>query len=105
MLEVSKRRIMSMSSSSPAMGDSGKGFRGWLVDLAAGGILGGAAGLVVAVNLVIFLGPEQGYESSIQDVFDHSTILGVVVLAILAAGPIVGVLLARRRRASRQIST
>jgi hypothetical protein len=91
---------MSMSSNSPAMGDGGKGFRGWLFDLAAGGILGLVAGLVVAVNLVIFLGPEQGYESSIRDVFEHSTILGVVVLAVLVVGPVVGVLLARRRRAA-----
>jgi hypothetical protein len=71
------------------------------VDAIAGGLIGGAIGWVVAVNLIIYSGVERGYEAGIGDVFNHSVILGVVVVALWVAGPVVGVALARRRRHRR----
>lgn len=75
--------------------------RGWLVDVLAGGIVGGVTGAIVAVNVVIFSGVDRGYQASLREVFDHSPILGVVVVMVLAAGPVLGVLVARRQRGRR----
>ena len=71
---------------------------GWLSDILIGGILGGIAGAIVAVNVVIFSGIEEGYEANIPDVFRQNALVGVVVVAILIAGPIVGVVTRRRMR-------
>lgn len=76
--------------------------RGWLVDLVFGGLVGLIVGIVAAVNLVIFTGVEGGYEAGIGDVFEHSVVLGTIVLMFLAAGPIGGVVVARRQRATRR---
>lgn len=73
--------------------------KGWLTDLAVGGIGGVLVAAVVAVNFVIFIGVERGYESSLGEVFEHSLVAGIVTVLILVTGPIVGVLTARRRRA------
>lgn len=78
-----------------------RGARGWLVDIVIGTTVGAIAGAIVAVNVVIYAGPDQGYESSIGDVFDHSALLGLVVVAMLAGGPIVGIVIARRHRRHR----
>ena len=77
-----------------------RAFRGWVVDLLVGGILGGVAGAIAAVNIVIFAGIEHGYEASIAEVFEESAPLGVLTVAVLVAGPILGVVIARaiRRR-------
>lgn len=72
--------------------------RGWIVDLIVGALGGGIVGAIVAVNLVITFGPESGYQSSLADVFDDSTALGVVTLAAWITGPLLGVWLARRLR-------
>jgi hypothetical protein len=72
--------------------------RRWLFDLAAGGVLGGLFGAIVAVNVVIYSGVEGGYEASLGDVFQHSVLIGIVVMAILVACPVLGVFAARRRR-------
>lgn len=69
------------------------------MDLAVGGIGGVLVAVIVAVNFVIFIGVERGYESSLAEVFEHSLVAGIVTVMILVAGPIVGVLAARRRRA------
>jgi len=47
---------------------------------------------------VITAGVDRGYEASLAEVFEESAVLGVAVLAILVAGPIVGVYAARRIR-------
>jgi hypothetical protein len=78
--------------------DGDNSTRSWVIDVLTGGLVGGALGWVVAVNLVIYMGVASGYEAGIGEVFAHSVILGVVVVGLLAAGPIVGVVLARRRR-------
>jgi multisubunit Na+/H+ antiporter MnhB subunit len=75
--------------------------RGWLVDLAVGGLVGGLVGAVAAVNFVIYTGIEQGYEASLVEVFQHSLIAGIVTVMILLAGPVLGVLTARRLRRRR----
>lgn len=76
--------------------------RGWLVDALVGGFLGAVIGAIVAVNLVIYSGIEGGYESSIADVFEQSTPTGIVTVAILIAGPVLGVFVARRLRRKRE---
>lgn len=72
--------------------------RQWLFDLVAGGVLGGLAGAIVAVNVVIYSGVESGYQASPGDVFGHSVLIGILVVAILVGTPVLGVFLARRRR-------
>ncbi len=66
--------------------------------MAAGAILGFIVGAIVAVNVVITAGVDRGYQASLAEVFEESAVLGVAVLAILVAGPIVGVYAARRIR-------
>lgn len=91
---------MSSSSTDPATTE-GSSLRGWIVDLVVGGVLGVIVAAVIVFNLLIYLGVEGGYHAGIQGAFDHSTFTGVVVVATLVAGPLLGVFLARRRRASR----
>ncbi len=67
-------------------------------EMAAGAILGFIVGAIVAVNVVITAGVDRGYQASLAEVFEESAVLGVAVLAILVAGPIVGVYAARRIR-------
>ena len=59
----------------------------------------GATGAILAVNVVIFSGIEDGYEANIPDVFRQNALVGVLVVAILIAGPVVGVMTRRRMRA------
>jgi hypothetical protein len=75
--------------------------KGWLTDVLIGGISGGLVGAVAAVNVVIYAGIERGYEATIPEVFRESALVGSVVVAILLAGPLVGVWIARRRRRQR----
>ena len=78
-----------------------QGRKGWLTDLLIGGISGGLIGAVVAVNVVIYSGIERGYEATIPEVFRESVFLGSFVVAILVAGPLAGVWIARRLRRQR----
>ena len=77
--------------------------RNWLIDLVAGGLVGAVVGAIVAVNVVIYSGIDQGYEASIADVFRQNVIVGVVTALVLLAGPIVGVVTARKMRRRRVI--
>ena len=63
-----------------------------------GAIVGFVVGAIVAVNVVITAGVDRGYEASLAEVFEENTLLGVAVVVILMAGPIVGVIGARRIR-------
>jgi hypothetical protein len=72
--------------------------RHWVIDLLTGIVLGGLVGAIAAVNFVIYFGIEGGYEASIPDVFRQSTLAGIVTVGLLAAGPVIGVVLMRRRR-------
>jgi hypothetical protein len=75
--------------------------RRWLADIVVGGFIGAVLGAIVAVNIVIYTGIEGGYEASITDVFQQNTLVGVVTVAILVSGPLLGVATARRLRAKR----
>jgi len=72
--------------------------RRWLFDGVIGLTAGGLVGAIIAVNFVIFVGIEGGYEASIADVFRENVLAGIVTVAILVAGPIVGFEMMRRRR-------
>lgn len=50
---------------------------------------------------MIYTGIEKGYEASLVEVFQHSLIAGIVTVMILVAGPVLGVLTARRLRRKR----
>jgi len=67
-----------------------------LVTTLVGIVVGATVGGVIAVNLVIFSGIDSGYESSIGDVFAYNGVVGLIVVAVLVAGPFVGGLLAWR---------
>ncbi|MGA8039798.1 MAG: hypothetical protein WCA93_06775 [Acidimicrobiia bacterium] len=68
------------------------------MDTLVGVVAGGIVGAIAAVNFIITIG--IGYDVSIGEVFDHSTIAGVVMVSILLAGPVIGVVAMRwlRRR-------
>jgi uncharacterized membrane protein len=74
---------------------------GWLIDVLVGGIVGAIVGAIVAVNFVILVGVDQGYQASLGEVFDRSVAAGVVTLLVLIAGPVLGVAIARRQRRRR----
>lgn len=67
-------------------------------DLLVGGLAGGVIGVIAALNLIIFSGMSEGYETSLPQVFRENAVVGVVVVALLVAGPVIGVRLMRRRR-------
>jgi hypothetical protein len=72
--------------------------KAWAVDLLVGVLLGGISGAIAAVNIVIFSGMERGYESTIPEIFRQNVLVGIMTVVTLAAGPLVGVWLMRRRR-------
>lgn len=76
--------------------------RSWIVDGTIGVIVGGILGAIVAVNLIITAG--IGYDVTLAEVFRQNTIVGVVTVAILVAGPVVGVFAMRTLRQRRLIS-
>lgn len=79
--------------------------KGWLPDVVVGGLTGGIVGTVAAINFVIYTGIQQGYEASLVEVFQHSLIAGIVTVMILVAGPVLGVVTARRLRRKRARSS
>lgn len=60
-----------------------------------GGLAGGLAGAVVALNVMILSGVEQGYEAGLAGVFDRSVLAGTLAVGALVSGPVVGVLVSR----------
>ena len=66
-----------------------------------GAILGFVVGAIVAVNVVIFSGIDRGYEASIPEVFRENAFVGVLTVAVLVSGPILGVIVSRRSRRGR----
>lgn len=79
-------------------------WRSWLVDVVGGGLVGGIVGAIVAFNIAIFLGVPSGYQASIGEVFAHNVVVGILWLAALISGPVVGVVVARRQRNRRELS-
>ena len=82
-----------------------RSMRDWLTDVLIGGFAGAIVGGLLAVNLVIFSGNEQGYEASLDEVFTQSPLLGVAVVTLWIAGPVLGVIGARRQRRRRNRPT
>lgn len=80
------------------------GLRGWFVDLVVGGLGGLVIAGIVAVNLVIYLGVEGGYQAGLGDVFGHSVVLGTLVIGVVVGGPVLGVTYMRRQRQQRDAS-
>jgi len=61
--------------------------------------LGGFVVAIIAIlNLHILVGLEAGYAASPADVFEWSVLLGMVDIALLVAGPVLGVVAASRLR-------
>jgi uncharacterized membrane protein len=77
------------------------GTREWMADALVGGLVGGVVGAVVAVNFVIYVGIQDGYEASLPDVFRQNVVAGIVTVLVLFAGPVLGVIVARRLRRRR----
>lgn len=75
--------------------------RNWLIDLLSGVTVGGMVGAVAAINFVIFIGMDDGYEASIADVFRQNLTAGSMTVTILVLGPLLGVIIARRMRRKR----
>lgn len=76
--------------------------RRWVVDVLLGSIGGFAIGAVIAVNVVIYAGIDEGYEASVRDVFDQNVLVGIVVVSVLVAAPVAGVVVARRIHRGRR---
>jgi hypothetical protein len=76
--------------------------RDWTADVLVGGAVGLIVGAIVAINVVIASGVASGYEAGLDEVFDHSVVAGILTIAVLAAGPITGVVIARRLRRRRE---
>lgn len=71
-------------------------------DVLAGGLVGMVVGAIVSVNIVIYSGVEDGYQATPSEVFSHSPVFGVLAVLALIAGPVAGVLVARRQRRNRR---
>lgn len=69
-----------------------------LFDVLVGGLIGTVVGAIVSVNIVIYSGVERGYQATPSEVFAYSPLVGILAVLALLAGPVVGVLAARRRR-------
>lgn len=63
-----------------------------------GAVLGFVVGVIVAINFVIAAGVDRGYESSLSEVFEANVLVGIVTVIILAAGPVVGAIIADHLR-------
>ncbi|MBT8202061.1 MAG: hypothetical protein HKN74_00110 [Acidimicrobiia bacterium] len=63
-----------------------------------GAFIGLVVGAIVSVNVVIFAGIEDGYEATITEVFSENALVAIAAILLLAAGPIIGVLIALRER-------
>jgi hypothetical protein len=72
--------------------------RDWVLDLLVGAMGGGVVGAIAALNLIIFTGMSEGYETPLPQVFRENFVVGLAVVVLLVAGPVIGVWLMRRRR-------
>lgn len=60
--------------------------KSWVVDTAVGVVVGSVA----AVNFMIYVGIEGGYEAIIVEVFRQNTLVGVVTMKLLIGCPVFG---------------
>ena len=66
-----------------------------------GAALGFGVGLVAAVNLVIFSGIGDGYETRIDAVFRESTVIGLLIVLLWIVTPVAGAYFAWRTSENR----
>lgn len=67
------------------------------IRVVSGALVGLVVGAIASVNVVIFGGIEDGYEASIPEVFDESTLVGLIAVVVLVAGPVIGAIIALRQ--------
>lgn len=70
--------------------------RATVIRVVAGALVGLVAGAIASINVVIFAGIEDGYEATITEVFSENAFVGIAALLVVAAGPVVGVIIALR---------
>jgi hypothetical protein len=75
----------------------------WVVDVIAGGVVGGIVGAIVAWNIAIYWGVPSGYVAGIREIFAHRVLAGVLWLAALVSGPVLGIVVARNQRHKREL--
>jgi len=61
-------------------------------------LVGFVVAVIIILNLHILVGLEDGYAASPADVFEWSVLLGAVDIALLVAGPVLGIVVASRLR-------
>lgn len=71
---------------------------GAAVRVLVGGAAGLVAGAIVAVNVAIAFGIDRGYEAGLPEVFAESPLAGILMVAALLGGPVLGALVALRIR-------
>ena len=71
------------------------------MDVVIGGVVGIVIGAIVAVNIVIFAGIDDGYEASPSEVFDQNAVVATAATAALVVSPFAAVILLRRSRRHR----
>jgi hypothetical protein len=81
--------------------DTRHGWGSWIVDIAFGTLAGGIVGAILAVNVVIYPGIDDGYEASVRQVFDEKPAVGVLAATVLVASPSIAVTALRRARKKR----
>jgi divalent metal cation (Fe/Co/Zn/Cd) transporter len=72
---------------------------GWTRYIVGAGV-GGVVGAVAAVNVMIYSGVEGGYEAGLNALFEHDVGAGLTAVALLMAGPLIGVAMVRWIRRS-----
>ena len=75
--------------------------KGWLLDIVVGGFGGSIVGAIVAVNVVIYSGIDDGYEAGPNAWFGYSPVLGIAVIALLVLPPIWAIFMMRKLRRNR----
>jgi len=68
-------------------------------------LCGFVVAVIVILNVHILVGLEDGYAASPADVFAWSVLLGVVDIALLIAGPLLGIVAISRFRSRDSRST
>ena len=74
---------------------------GWAIDLTAGIAAGSVVGVILALNIVIFSGVDDGYQASVRAVFEQRPWAGVMAGMAIILSPVLLVLSLRRLRQNR----
>lgn len=72
-----------------------------MLDLTVGIAAGSLVGVILALNIVIYSGVDDGYQASVQSVFEQRPWAGVLAAMAIILAPVLYVLGLRRRRRNR----